>query len=208
VDPEEYRRKFRVLDMMLSGHATLRERNRRRWLALTLAVMLLSILAATLALAEEKPVEVIFIRLQMKDWLAILAGLIFFLSIIELVIDWRGRVWAHGDAARRLAELKGQFRRAEISSEGVETNGVDLDEAYDQAMAAIVEIPNSLFNRLKAKHRRKVAVSKLLDESPGAPLLLLRWRVFRAGVARRSPTAKSAGVLEESPPARPGADRR
>jgi hypothetical protein len=207
VDPEEYRRKFRVLDMMLSGHATLRERNRRRWLALTLAVMLLSILAATLALAEEKRVEVLFIRLQTKDWLAILAGLIFFLSIVELVVDWRGRVWAHGDAARRLAELKGQFRRAEVSSEGVETNGVDLDEAYDQAMAAIVEIPNSLFNRLKAKHRRKIAVSKFLDDSPGTPLLLLRWRIFRAGVTHRPPTTTSAGVLEESPPVRPEGER-
>lgn len=204
MDPEEYRRKFRVLDMMLSGHATLRERNRRRWLALTLAVMLLSILAATLALAEENPVEVIFVRLQTRDWLAILAGLIFFLSIVELVVDWRGRVWAHGNAAHRLAELKGQFRRAEVSSKNVQTNGVDLDEAYDQAMAAIVEIPNSVFNRLKAKHRRKIAVSKLLDESPGAPLLLLRWRVFRAGTTRRPPPAKSAGILEESPPTRPG----
>lgn len=204
MDPDEYRRKFDVVDMMLSSHASLRQRNRRRWLALTLTVMGLSIFTATLALADDTRVEVLFVDLGTKGWLAVLAGMVFFLSIVELLVDWRGQAWAHGDATHRLAELKGQFRRAQVGAELVETEGVDLDEAYDATMAAVVEIPNSSFNRLKAKHRRKVAVSKLLDETPGAPIPLLRWRVFRAGVTDRRPASRGVGVLEESPPGRQG----
>jgi hypothetical protein len=200
VDGAEYRRKFRVLDQMLSSHAALRERYRRRSIGLILVIMGLSIISVTLALQDDHQVKVLFADLETKQWLALLAGTIFFLSILELVIDWRGKAWAHADAAHRLGELKGEFRRAEVNGVLVDTGGVDLDAAYDQTTAAIVEIPNSLFNRLKAKHRRKIAVSKLLDDSPGAPLLYLRWRVFREGIEQAKPAARSRGVLEESPP--------
>jgi hypothetical protein len=200
VEVAEYRRKFRVLDQMLSSHATLCERYRRRATGLILVIMALSIVSGTLALQDDHDATVLGINLETKEWLALLAGTIFFLSIAELVVDWRGRAWAHADAAQRLGELKGDFRRAEVSGGIVDTKGIDLDEAYDQTTAAIVEIPNSLFGRLKAKHRRKIAVSKLLDDSPGAPILLLRWRVLREGIAKSRQWERGRGVLEESPP--------
>jgi hypothetical protein len=200
VDPGEYRRKFRVLDMMLSGHSSLSEKYRRRSTGLILAIMALSILAATLALQDPENVDILGIDLESKAWLALLSGLIFFLSIVELVLDWRGRAWSHADAARRLGKLKGEFRRAKVTVETVETDGLDLDLEYDQTTAAIVEIPNSVFNRLKAKHRRKIEISKLLDKSPGAPLLLLRWRVLRDGIRRPNRDKSESAILEESPP--------
>ncbi|HEY5708132.1 MAG TPA: hypothetical protein VIS51_01930 [Solirubrobacterales bacterium] len=200
MDPAEYHRKFKVLDMMLSGHATLREKYRRRSTGLILTIMALSILGATLALQDRWSVEILSINLESKQWLALLSGLIFFLSIIELVLDWRGCAWSHADAANRLGKLKGEFRRAKVTDNTVETDGMDLDVEYDQTTAAIVEIPNSVFNRLKAKHRRKIEISKLLDESPGAPLLLLRWRVFREGVRMPKRDKSESDVLEESPP--------
>ena len=186
--------------MMLSGHSSLCERYRRRSVALTLTIMALSILAATLALKDDDSVRILSVNLESTEWLAILSGLIFFLAISELVLDWRGRAWAHEDASRRLGELKGEFRRAEVGAEVVKTNDVDLDLEYDQTTSAIVEIPNSSFNRLKAKHRRKVEVSKRLDTSPGAPLLLLRWRIFKEGIAEPGATQAEAEVLKEAPP--------
>lgn len=200
MDPAEYRRKFRVLDMMLSGHSSLREKYKRRSTGLILAVMALSVLAATLALQEDESVVIVGVSLGSTEWLACLSGIVFFLSIAELVLDWRGRAWAHGDAADRLGRLKGEFRRARVTESKIETDGVDLDVEYDQATAAIVEIPNSVFNRLKAKHRRKIEISKLLDQSPGAPLLLLRWRVFRAGVQNSRSSESAPSALEETPP--------
>jgi hypothetical protein len=186
--------------MMLSGHASLRERYRRRSTCLILAIMALSIVAATVALQDDESVVIFGVDLAATEWLAGLSGMIFFLSIAELVLDWRGRAWAHGDAADRLGRLKGEFRRAKVSEHSVETDGVDLDIEYDQTTAAIVEIPNSVFNRLKAKHRRKIEISKLLDDSPGAPILFLRWRIFVAGVSNRKGPESSPAVLEETPP--------
>lgn len=200
MDPREYRRKFRVLDMMLSGHSSLSERYRRRSTALTLAIMVLSIAGGTLALQNDKSVDILGVTLESKEWLAGLAGVIFFLSLLELVLDWRGRACAHEDASTRLGRLKGEFRRAKVFNDRVCTDGVDLDLEYDQTTAAIVEIPNSVFNRLKAKHRRKIEVSKLLDESPGAPILLLRWRVFWDGVRTAAHPEPASKVLEETPP--------
>lgn len=197
--PEEYHRKFRVLDLMLSAHSSLCERYRRRSIGLVLAVMALSILGATLALSDDSSVRILSVNLESSEWLAILSGLVFFLSISELVLDLRGRAWAHEDAARRLGRLKGEFRRAEVDAVVVKTDGIDLDLEYDQTTSAIVEIPNSAFNRLKAKHRRKVEVSKRLDASPGAPLLVLRWRIFREGMAGPG-AAEEGDVLEEAPP--------
>ncbi len=206
--PEEYHRKFRVLDLMLSAHASLCERYRRRSIGLVLAVMALSILGATLALSDDSSVHILSVNLEPSEWLAILMGLVFFLSISELVLDLRGRAWAHEDAARRLGRLKGEFRRAEVDAVVVKTDGVDLDIEYDQTTAAIVEIPNSAFNRLKAKHLRKVAVSKRLDASPGAPLLVLRWRIFKDGLAGPGAANAKGDVLEEAPPGsdQPGGD--
>ncbi|MDX6608228.1 MAG: hypothetical protein QOF85_153 [Solirubrobacterales bacterium] len=184
--------------MMLSAHASLSERYRRRSTALILAVMALSILSATLALQDDESVSIAIVDLSSTEWLAALAGVIFFLSISELVLDWRGRAWSHEDAVTRLGKLKGEFRRADVTHDAVQTDGVDLDVEYDQTTSAVVEIPNSSFNRLKAEHRRKVAISRRIDEAPGAPLWLLRWRVFRAGL--KEPGGFETAVLEESPP--------
>jgi hypothetical protein len=200
MDGGDFRRRFGVLDQMLSAHATLRDRYRRRAVTLTLVTMAMSVGAATLALGDDRELRILGLKLETKGWLAVLAGMIFFLAIVELAVDWRGRSWAHGDAARRLGELKAEFRRADVDGDKVETHGVDLAAAYEQVTGAIVEIPNASFNRLKAKHRRKVAVSKLLDDRPGAPVLLLRWEVLRSGLREDGGRPAAEGVLEPSPP--------
>ncbi len=204
--PAEFERKFEVLDMMLSAHSALRESYWRRSTALTLTIIALSILGVSLALQDDPSVEILSIDLESKQWLAILSGLVFFLSIAELVLDWRGRAWAHQYAAGRLASLKGEFRRAEVGPEAVR-GGADLDSDYERTTAAIAEIPNSRFNRLKARHHRKVAVSKMISKSPGTPIPVLRWRLLREGTSSDDPpTQQSRGVLEESPPS-PSAER-
>jgi hypothetical protein len=201
VDVAEYKRMFRVLDQMLSAHGDLRDRYRRLSSALTLLIMGLSIVAVMLALTDHNgDVTVLGVTAEGTVWLGVLAGCVFFLSITELVVDWRRRAWQHDSAARQLGELKGRFRRAHVDGDTVDTYGIDLEREYNQTMSVLVEIPNKLFNRLKARHRRKVAVSQLLGERPGAPVFYLRWLVLREGV--NPPPARSGReeVLEESPP--------
>jgi len=66
-------------------------------------------------------------------------------------------------------------------------------QAYSLTMSSIVKIPEKKFNRLKASHKRKVLLSKMIDANPGSSLLMLRlsmWlRVNRKLFADRSNTS-------------------
>jgi hypothetical protein len=199
MDVDEFRRKFRVLDQMLSQHGDMRDRYRALATGLTLLIMFFSILALMFALvANEEDVTLLGITWAGYKWLAVLAGVTFFLSVVDLVVDWPRKAWAHDDATKRLGELKSKFRRARVE-DGVDAHGLDLDQEYDATMAVLVEIPNKRFNSLKARHRRKIAISTMLDDHPGAPVRYLRWRLFCSGV-NDVRGARGSGVLEESPP--------
>ena len=62
----------------------------------------------------------------------------------------------------------------------------DLLDAYDHAMEALnalrVRIPDARFNALKAKHLRKVELSKRTSARPERLIVLHRLDVFREGL--------------------------
>lgn len=183
--PQELRRKRRVLDQMLTGHSLLRDRYERRALILTLLILALSIVATSVAfLSGESTVSILGIRARLQIWVGVLTATIFFLTLIDLRVDWRQRAGAHDDAARRLGRLKGIFRVAVIRDGVVDAGGVDLNADYDSTMEQLLPIPDKRFLWVKAKHTRKVRASKLLDEHAGAPVwyvrLLAMWQGIRA----------------------------
>jgi hypothetical protein len=187
---EEFRRKRRVLDQTISGHAFLRDLYERRALILTLLILALSIVAtATAFLAEETPVTIAGIRARTQIWVGVLTAVIFFLSLIDLRVDWRQRAGAHAEAVRRIARLKGVFRGITIVDDCVETRGVDLNFEYESAMEQAPPIPEKWFLRAKAKHLRKVAASQLLSSHPGAPSWLMKARVTWDGIRGKSSPA-------------------
>jgi hypothetical protein len=51
-------------------------------------------------------------------------------------------------------------------------------EEMDGALASLRPIPDEQFTILKARHMRKVELSKLLDHYPAAPLMLLRMKLL------------------------------
>lgn len=156
---------------MLTAHSTLRDRYRRRSYALTLAVTFLSIVGLTLALANgDQEVSLLGLEGKLQTFLAVLAGLTFFVSLVDLVVDWRRRSWSHADAASRLGELNGLYARAVQDSKGSYTvEGADLEVDYDRTMAAIEPLPDNKVAALKAKSNRKRAVFTLIDQTPGIP---------------------------------------
>jgi hypothetical protein len=192
----EYDRKFRVLDTMLTGHSLLRDRYDRRSLFLTVLILGLSIAATSAAfLGGERPFTILSVTARVQTWVGLLAALVFFLTLVELRTDWRQRARSHGDAARRLGELKGRFRSGTVSSETVQTE-LDLSSEYEQTMAALPAIPDRQFLGLKAKHRRKIEVSKLIDQHPGALLPYLRLLAVIHGIPDRT----GAGRTDDAPP--------
>ena len=197
----EFDRRRRILDMLLSGHSLLRDRHERRATGLTLLVMALSILATGVAfITSPAHLTIGPVTARVQVWVGVLTCVIFLLSIVELLVEWRRRAWAHGEAARNLADLKAQFRHAKPDGELVHSD-VDLLAAYDDAMDALkalrVPIPENKFNRLKARHRRKVALSARISARPERPLLLHRLDLLRAGLA---PACKCEAEQPDQPP--------
>lgn len=192
---------WRVLDMSLSAHSSLRDRYRRREVGLTLLILALSILATSLAfLSGERDVDIGPFTARLGVWVGSLTALIFFLALADLLLNWRKRAWAHENAARRLSELKGKFRAATITENRVDTS-IDLKTEYEQTMNAVAEIPERQFLAMKAKHHRKVAVSKLIDLHPGAPVPFLRLLAVWRGLRERTPSGESVTESVEEPPA-------
>lgn len=201
---EEYERMWRVLDMSLSAHSLLRDRYRRRHLGLTLLVMALSIVATSLALlSSDRILRVGRFSARLDVLLGVLTALIFFLALVDLIVDWRRLAWMHDDSTARLSELKRKFRAVTVVGDSVDSGGVDLIAEYEQTMAIVASIPERQFLGMKAKHHRKVVVSKLIDAHKGAPVLYVRllamWKGLRRSGPEKKETAGPAEPVEEPP---------
>jgi len=176
---EEIERIRRVSDLLCTGHAVLRDRFARRALLLDLSVLGLSTWLVALAFVEPR----IGVRLSpfgwdSKLWAGLLAVATFFLTVVQLKTDWKGRADAHKRTLNIYAEVK---REA-----GYLLAAGDFDDAecrrvlarYDMASAVGVEMPEADFLPQKRQHKIKVALSKHLDSHPSASLLLTRLRFW------------------------------
>jgi len=174
------RRRFETIDMMLSMHSTLAQENERRALWLDLTVLCASLTLATTALMD--PAVLTSRGISTEGARVFLAGsslVVFALSIVGLRVDWKERAGRHQRAASILAELKARWRAVANAQTDADHAAVEqLDRHATFAMTLLPPIPESDFQRLKAKHKKKVALSKLIDTYPGAWLPLLRVKVF------------------------------
>lgn len=191
---------WRVLDMTITGHSILRDRFQRRERAITLTIMALSIVVASLAFVNgQSRVTLLGKEANLATWVGSLSAGIFFLALLDSLVDWKRSAWAHEDAALRLSELKSKFRRAIVEEDTVETGGIDLRSEYEATMENVAVIPESTFLALKAKHLRKVAVSRLIDDHPGAPLAFVRLVAMWRGLRCRSKVGDSQAPIEKLP---------
>jgi hypothetical protein len=200
---DEFDRMWRVLDQNLTAHSVLRDRYRRLEWILTLVVILLSIVATAFALLSgDTPFRFGGLDLKLQSMLAVLTAAIFFLTLAEMIFRWHQKAWSHEYAVHRLAELKATMRSVTVTGELVNA-GSDLQGAYERAMASVPEIPERQFLTLKARHHRKVALSKLIDQHKGAPLIYLRLLTLVQGIRGERPPAKpnlaEIESVEESP---------
>ncbi len=196
----EYERMWRVLDMTITGHSILRDRYARRERAITLTIMALSIVTVSLAFVNgESHVTLFGVEAKLATWVGSLSAGIFFLALLDLLVDWKRSSWAHGDAALRLSALKSKFRAASIDGDNVDSGGIDLRAEYQATMDNVVVMPESRFLELKRKHRRKVAVSRLIDEHPGAPLVFVRMKAVWQGLHSESKAGDDQLPIEEVP---------
>jgi hypothetical protein len=201
---KEFRRQENVVDTMLSGHTWLAERYERRSTAITLVIMAASIVGTGAAFISGEPSASIGpFSARVQVWVGVLTCLIFFLSIVELKVEWSRRAWAHEEAARRLADLKPKYRQASIEG-GVVTSDTDLTTEYNRTMEMLgvlrVRIPEGQFNKVKARHWRKVELSRRISARPQRPRLLHRLDIVREGLNRGAPESRHESLGPDERP--------
>lgn len=199
----EFERMWRVVDQSISAHSILRDRYSRweRWY--TLLILAFSIAATAGAFASEAAnIHIGPVTGHIAIWLGVLTSGIFFLTLVDLTVDWRRQAWDHEDSARLLSELRLKMRSATVTDDETEVESeIDLRLAYKETMALTKPIPENKFLSMKARHHRKVAVSKLIDTHKGAPMLYLKLLAAVRGIRGKSDgnVPDSRSTVEQPP---------
>lgn len=148
-------------------HAALRDHADRTTTAITVTLLCASAAGTAFAFAgDDQTVRLLGLQASRSTWLGVLTLVVFFGTLVELVVDRRGAARRHDAAVRLLSDLKSAYREAPDDGDW-DAAQARLTERYDQVMDRIPPVPESRFNRLKAQHLRKVEISKLLSERPG-----------------------------------------
>lgn len=168
--------------MLCTGHADLRDVYGRRAMALDLAILALTTwLAAISFVSPQIGVSLTPFHFDPQVWVGLLSIATLFLAILQLKTDWKGRSDAHKRSLETYAEVKREAGYVLAKEDMTERDFIGVIERNNMASAVAIEIPEARFIRLKQKHLIKVAVSKFLDDNPGASLLILRLRLWKRG---------------------------
>jgi hypothetical protein len=166
----EINRQRRLVDQSASMQAALRDWDRIFGTSLVCVVLVTSLIGVAFAFSGGgQTISILGLQAQRTTWLGWLAVFTFALTLLQLVLDPGGSARRRAQAVQALATLKGEYRT--VVPVGQENEAEErLSQQYEAVMRSIPEVPNLLFNRLKAAHLRKVEISKILSSKPGLPL--------------------------------------
>ncbi len=175
---KEMKRLTRVIDTMLTSHSILQERYKRRACILDVVLLIASVLLLVAAFADPEILK----ELKISPESAIImervsSVVVFIVALIMLRVDWNGKAVAHGKARDSLIKLKGEAKAVllddSVSKETLEKHS----QLCSVTLGGLCPIPEGQFNKLKAKHWKKVELSKLVSRYPGCPYCVLRIRL-------------------------------
>ena len=175
----EIKRKYRVIDMMLTMHSVMRDRNHRRALFVDVINLAASVVLVAAVFADQEFLTVVGITAHITRYIIGISSLaVFFLSILTLRVNWKQQATGHHEAYQKLASLK--VKHQYLMDQGENSNNdaaIDLSHDTSLAMSTLPPIADRQFNGLKAIHLRKIELSKALSHNPGASAILLRLQI-------------------------------
>ena len=181
---EESNRQYEVIDMLLTGHSWLRDRYARWALILNLCLLGSVVLLNACVFIGDDTLRILVQSPEAAKFvIGVFSIIVFFVSLVEYRLDWKGKSVLHEDAAKKLTSLKLEYRNAydEFHGTDEETN-LQLTKKYERVQEDMVKIPDSLFNAAKSRHLLKKELSKQLNKHPFAPLWSLRLRLRWKGL--------------------------
>jgi hypothetical protein len=190
---QELERIRRVSDMLVTGHANLRDRYSRRATLLDLAIMALSTwLTAVVFIEPRINLKLTPFGVDPQLWVGFLGIFTFFLSIVQLRVDWKGRSDAHKRSFDLYSEVKRECGYLLASQEALTAESCQrVLSRYDLATEVGAHLPENEFLAQKRNHLQKVEISKFLAKHPSASIVLLRMKFWwRDNRGRRDDTGE------------------
>lgn len=195
----ELKRIQRVSDMLVTIHSALRDEYAMRATIVDCALFASSIILVALIFID--PILVGWLPLSTtgsRILLGAFALITFFLSLVVFRVDWKAKSNSHRYAAQVYSQVKLECRHILGAFENtVDTEIQQLFVRYTDLGRICVAVPESSFLRLKKKHKVKIAISKYLDEHPGACILLLKLQVWFTDTFRPSSSSLLKQYLED-----------
>jgi hypothetical protein len=178
----EIDRMFRVSDLMITAHSTLRDRYAVRARATDIALLVGGALVTSFTFLDPGIAKIVLPSGLPAAVVVGLAGVgIFVASLVQMKMDWNGRSALHGRAAEAYLSIKHELGRAKCSlledPRSVESAFGGIRDRYE-AIGVSTSVPDRLFPRLKQIQTLKIEISKALDLKPGASILLIRWKFW------------------------------
>lgn len=164
---------MRLVDQAVTMQAALRDRYSALSRSAQCTILCGSAVGLAFAFARgDSEVTLLGATARGATWLGWFAVLTFVLTLVELIVDLRGKAHERNAAVRALATLKKEYRDADLDDASA---GALLNARYAAVTDAVPPIPERSFLRLKAAHLRKIEVSKILSSRPGIGPLRARW---------------------------------
>jgi len=184
----ELKRIRRVSDMLTSMHSMLRDEYATKSTILDCSLFASSIILAALVFVDPvllgwAPLSATASRLLLGTF----ALISFFLSLVIFRVDWKSKADLHKCAAESYSNMKLDCQAMfAIFDDTGDSEIQKLIVRYNDLGRICIAIPEGSFLRLKQKHMLKVALSKYLDENPGASLFLLKIKMRWSGNFKKS----------------------
>jgi len=176
---EEVQRIKRVSDQLCTCHSILGDRFRRRAHILTTIIFASSTWMLALVFVEPTIGKKLSpYGIDHTLWIGVLSIITFFVSILELLLNWRECAERHEQSLEYYAGIK-QFCKQLLSQDIIsDTEYNHLQHRYMLASEMCESVSDRDFIKLKQKHLKKIALSKYLDKYPHTLLPLLSLRLF------------------------------
>ena len=175
ISTQETDRQYRLTKQTLAMHYSIRDACRRNMFVTELFILAASVVFLVTTFADDDFYTLINLQ---KDTAKLILGcasvVVFYCSLVLLLVGWPDKTAKHGEAINRWASVLVLFRNSRTKNgEWMKEETEKLSLAYSDAAQNTVDIPDKKFNQLENRYLIKKEISRMMSENPGAPRFIL-----------------------------------
>ena len=165
-------------DMMVSAHALLKEQYLHWSILSDVFLFSCTVLLCVIAFADQS-LLVRFLGSDFNVYVGIFSLIAFVYSFVAGNLDWKVKGERHKAAFEKYLELK--FESSEVLERAKKGEYVEIErfvEKYQTSTPMIISVPEKYFLKCKKHHKRKITISKHLEQNPGTSISLFKLKLW------------------------------